>query len=189
MSIAGETIGALRLIWGVLRFDAQAPQRFANTAEAARRSFVAGLLGMPIYLLVMRGSLLAVSPSPDVLSFLPPMLVFYVIEWLLWPNLMVGVCRWLACERFYCRYVAAYNWFALTQMVLMLPFQMAVLSPHAAMSGIALLGLVATVVFAVYEWFIARHALSIGGRAAFAVVMLNLLANLVLIQVKARYLA
>ncbi len=188
MNVLGEAAAAMRLIWGVLRFDATAPQAFANTAEGARRSFAAAFLGLPLYLLVVRSSLLTMLPSPDFMAFLPPMLAFYVIEWLVWPNLMVGVSRWLGRERFYCRYVAAYNWFALTQMLLMLPYQFAVFTSSATLPFVALLGAVATVAFAAYEWFIARHALSINGRGAFAVVLINLLTGLVLMQAKAFFL-
>jgi len=99
------------------------------------------------------------------------------------------VSRWIGRDKLYCRYVAAYNWFALAQMILMLPYQVALMTPGYSLPGIAAVGMFATMAFALYEWFIARHALEVSGRTAFGVVMLNLLAGLLLLQLKALQLS
>jgi len=189
MTPLAEIHAGLSNVWAILKFDAQAPKRFDNTPGGVARSFLAAVVGLPIYLLVLKGSFAAMVPSPGLLNFLPTMLLYYVIEWMIWPNLMDGVSRWLGCSRFYCRYIGAYNWFALAQMLLMLPYQIAMLTPGFSLPGIAAIGLFATLAFALYEWFIARHALEISGRAAFALVMLNFLAGLVLLQIKALQLS
>ena len=185
MNRIGEIFKNLHNVWAVLRFDAEAPKRFDNMPDGVWRSFLAAAVGLPIYVIVLKGSLAAMTPQPGLMRFLPLMLLYYVIEWLIWPYLMIGLARWLQRDRFYCRYVAAYNWFALAQMILMLPYQVAALSPAASLSGVAMVGLFATLAFAVYEWFIARHALEISSRVAVGVVMMNLLAGLALLQIKA----
>ena len=73
----------------------------------------------------------------------------------------------------------------ITQMLIMLPYQLAMLSGAAAAPEIALVGLLTTVAFGVYEWFIARHGLEIEPRPAIALVLLNLLVGLALLQFKA----
>jgi hypothetical protein len=84
MNWIGEIIGGLRGIVAVLRFDAEAPKRFANTPDGVRRSFVAAAAGLPIYLMVLQGSLAAMTPRPGLMRYLPMMLLFYAIEWLIW---------------------------------------------------------------------------------------------------------
>ncbi|MBN2751122.1 MAG: hypothetical protein JXQ84_00285 [Rhodospirillaceae bacterium] len=185
MNVLAEIVVGMRGVWAILRFDPAAPKRFDNTPQGVARSFLAAAAGLPIYLLVLKGSFVAMVPRPEILRFLPMMLLYYVIEWLIWPNLMVGVVRLLKRDQFYCRYIVAYNWLALAQMLLMLPYQIAVLMPGASLQAVAFIGLFASLAFALYGWFIARHALEIPGRAAFGLVMLNLLAGLVLLQFKA----
>ncbi|MGE4526902.1 MAG: hypothetical protein AB7D00_00920 [Rhodospirillaceae bacterium] len=189
MSPLAEIQTGLRNVIGILRFDPQALKRFDNTPSGVARSFLAAAVGLPIYLMVLKGSFAAMVPSPGLAHFLPVMLLYYVIEWLIWPNLMDGVSRWIGREGFYCRYVAAYNWFALAQMILMLPYQIAMMTPGFSLPGIAAVGLFATMAFALYEWFIARHALEVPGRTAFGLVMLNLMAGLLLLQLKALQLS
>jgi hypothetical protein len=108
MNWIGEIIGGLRGIVAVLRFDAEAPKRFANTPDGVRRSFVAAAAALPIYLMVLQASLAAMTPRPGLMRYLPMMLLFYAIEWLIWPNLMVGIAVGWGGS-FYCRYVVAYN--------------------------------------------------------------------------------
>jgi len=189
MNVTSEIQTGLRNVLGILRFDPEALKRFDNTPGGVARSFLAAAVGLPIYLMVLKGSFAAMVPRPGLMHFLPMMLLYYVIEWLIWPNLMDGVSRWIGRGQFYCRYIAAYNWFALAQMLLMLPYQIAMMTPGFSLPGIAAIGLFATLAFALYEWFVARHALEIPGRAAFGLVALNLLAGLVLLQVKALQLA
>ncbi len=186
MNAIGEVISGLRAVWGVICFRTDALSRFDNTPSGVWRSFVAGAVGFPIYALVLQANLATMTPRPSMASLLPLMVCYYVIEWLIWPNVMVGVARRLGRERFYCRYVAAYNWFALAQMLIMLPYQLSMTSgalPPAP--ELALVGFVTTLAFGVYEWFIARHGLEIPPRRALALVILNLMVGLALLWFKA----
>ncbi|SBW06979.1 conserved membrane hypothetical protein [uncultured Alphaproteobacteria bacterium] len=173
-------------VWGVLRFRPEALKTFGDTPSGAARSFLAMAIGLPVYMFVLKANLAAITPRPSLAGFLPVMLLYYVIEWLIWPNLMVGVARRIGRARLYFRYIAAYNWFALAQMLIMVPVQLSMLSGALpATPGIALIGFAATVAFGVYEWFIARHGLEIEPRPAIALVLLNLLVGLALLQFKA----
>lgn len=173
-------------VWGILCFRREALKGFADTPSGAARSFLAMAIGLPIYLFVLKANLAAITPRPSLSAFLPVMLLYYVIEWLIWPNLMVGVTRRIGRARLYFRYIAAYNWFALAQMLIMVPYQLSMLSGKVpAAPELALVGLIATIAFGVYEWFIARHGLEIEPRPAIALVLLNLLVGLALLQFKA----
>lgn len=173
-------------VWGILCFRRDAMKVFADTPAGAAGSFVAMAIGLPVYLFMLKATFAAMTPRPSLAAFLPVMLLYYVIEWLIWPNLMVGVARRIGRAKLYFRYIAAYNWFALAQMLIMVPYQMSMLSgAMPAAPEIALVGLVATVAFGVYEWFIARHGLEIEPRPAIALVLLNLLVGLALLQFKA----
>ncbi len=185
MNPLAEMIAGLRGVWGILCFRRDVFKRFDNTPGGVARSFLAAALGLPIYLLVLKANLAAITPRPALGAVLPMMLLYYVIEWLIWPNLMVGVARRIGRGHLYFRYIVAYNWFALAQMLIMLPYQLAMLSGAAAAPEIALVGLLTTVAFGVYEWFIARHGLEIEPRPAIALVLLNLLVGLALLQFKA----
>ncbi len=186
MNVVAEVISGLRAVWGVICFRADAFSRFDNTPQGVARSFIAGAVGFPIYALVLQANLATMTPRPSLSALMPLMICYYVIEWLIWPNVMVGVARRLGRMQFYCRYVAAYNWFALAQMLIMLPYQLSMTSgalPPAP--ELALVGFVTTLAFGVYEWFIARHGLEISPRRAFALVILNLMVGLALLWFKA----
>lgn len=186
MNPLAEISRGLAGVWGILCFRRDAFATFDNTPSGAARSFVAMAIGLPIYLFVLKANLAALTPRPSLAAFLPLMLLYYVIEWMIWPNLMIGVTRRIGRARFFYRYVAAYNWFALAQMLIMVPYQLAMLSGALpAAPELALVGLLATIAFGVYEWFIARHGLEIEPRPAIALVVLNLLVGLALLQFKA----
>lgn len=186
MNVIAEFLAGMRAVWGVLCFRSDAFTRFDNTPSGVARSFLAAAVGFPVYVLVLQANFAAMTPRPQLASLLPLMICYYVIEWLIWPNVMVGVARRLGRQQFYCRYIAAYNWFALTQMLIMLPYQLSMTSgtlPPAP--ELAFVGFVTTLAFGVYEWFIARHGLEIPPRGAFGLVILNLLVGLALLWFKA----
>ena len=178
-------VDGIARIWRGLRLDAAAAKGFGNAPGDVWRSYAAAAVGLPLFAAMLRTSVAALPSRPSTHFFLV-MLLFYVIEWTAWPNLMVTLARRMNRETFLCRYLVAYNWLALAQMAVMMPYQMLALSPAMPWQTMAAIGTAATVAFGVYEWFIARHALELSGKSAFGVVLMNLLLGLFLLQIKAR---
>jgi len=183
-----EIIRAAMRVWGILKFDPIAAQGFENSLAGFGRSFLAAFLGLPIYLLAISNTVGMFNPKMPILSLVLILVLYQAIEWLLWPNIMVGFSRWLDAKKYYFRYISAYNWLSLAVMSLALPLQYAV---QAGISGGQLM-MVAFGIFimtAVYQWFLAKHALQISGRYAVGLVMMNLMAKMVMGQIMMMHMA
>jgi len=154
--IDGSRVTALRSFWCAAIV---LPLVFANWAlQAATATKVPGNFG----LLVEHAGL---ARTLAVLA------IFYVIQWTAWPVLMYWLARFLDCDRFYFRYLAARNWSvaiggALTVIFAVVHFS--AITPQGYFKAVSLLFLV--VIWA-YHWFILRTTLEInGGSAALLVV-------------------
>jgi len=172
---------------GILRFQPQAAKSFENTPSSVWFSFIAAVLGLPLYALNVGRSLNDLVPDGPHGTLICMLLIYQVIEWLLWPNLMVGISKWLGRDAYYCRYIAAYNWFTFGLMLVFLPFQ-ASLGKQSSGGELVLVGGVVLIMSGIYQWFIAVHALETDGRKAFGLVMMNMLSKMVLGVVMMKHL-
>lgn len=89
--------------------------------------------------------------------------VFYVIHWTAWPVLMHGLAAFLDRSRYYCRYLAAYNWSALVIVMLHLLFAVVDYSGIATVRVTVLFSFAILAVMWAYHWFILRRVLDING--------------------------
>lgn len=165
--------------WRILRLDAGALAWFENTPTAFWRSFYAGLLVAPLYLLMMAVDIGIAEPDEPVRQILVN-LIAYVIGWVAYPLLMVYLTAFLDRAGDYFRYFAAYNWFHVIQAMILLPASLAGSVGPLPENVSLLIGIVVLSTILMYDWFIARVALRVDGGTAASLVVVDLLLSLLI---------
>jgi hypothetical protein len=97
----------------------------------------------------------------------------YVIGWVAFPLAMIRMAEGLDRGRFYFRYITAYNWSAVVQMAFYLPT--AVIVHMAPTSGLAMLGMLVTLLLLFYQAYVAHIALEVPPFTAAGLVVFDLL--------------
>ena len=150
--------------WRLGRFDATGLAAFANTVDAAWRSFFAAALVFPLWLLVsvLQYAVTAeTAPEASFARYLTVDMISYVIGWTAFPVIMAGVCDSIGRSGVYLRFVAAYNWSMLIQSIIYLPVVIAGQIGLVPGEGAMLLMLVALTWALAFEAFVIKEALAI----------------------------
>ncbi len=175
-----EVFTALYGAYRLARLDAGGLRFFDITDQGFWRSFFAAVLVAPLYMILL---LIRYSNLPEPLPlfrFIAIEAIAYVIAWVAFPLLMASLTRLLECDRFYVRFIVAYNWAAVLQNLLYIPI--AILAAAGVLS-IALsntLGLMALALIVVYTWFVTRTALEVAAGMAAGIVGLDFMLNVLI---------
>lgn len=162
--------GAYRLA----RFDPTGMQYLESTPEGALRSFYAALIVLPGYIFLVLISQWDLLQQVSLLSFTLVEGIGYVVRWTAYALVMFHVARYLDRGDRYPAFLCAYNWSAVIQVTLLvLAFVLSLgkLVPDGVGEGLVV---IASVGVLIYQWFITRTALQVGGFMAFALVVLDL---------------
>lgn len=172
--IATSLYGAWRLAW----LDRAGSHFFNATDEGFWRSFFAAVLVAPGHvILLMIG--LAEEPQSASLGHIFAVQGFaYVIAWTSFPLVMFYLARNLDRSSDYIRYVVAYNWAQVLEIVLYLPV-LALIEYKILPDPLAgLLHFAAYAAILGYEWFIAMAVLRLSRFPAAGVVFVALTLNI-----------
>lgn len=155
--------------WRLFLRDATAMSAFDNTVEAARESFRAALIALPLYWL-----LLVLGPDANgsvrgAAQIFAIHLVFYVLIWTVWPVVMWRICRALNTQALYFRYLNAFNWSMVIQAVIWLFAYAVGLAFDLQGSGARIVTIVAICVVVLFHLHILRSALEITTVRALAI--------------------
>lgn len=174
--IATSLYGAWRLAW----LDRAGSNFFNATDEGFWRSFFAAVLVAPGHIvLLMMG--LAEEPQSTGLSHILAVQGFaYVIAWTSFPLVMFYLARNLDRSADYMRYIVAYNWAQVLEILFYLPVLALVESGVLADSLASLLDFAAKVAILGYEWFIAVAVLRLSRFPAAGVVFVALALNILI---------
>jgi hypothetical protein len=160
-------VGALRFAFG----DRDALTYFDRSHDGFWRSFRAAFVSYPFYLILL---LLRVPASEWAASggarIILVETIGYVILWVLFPLVMLPVCRALGRERRFFDLMVPYNWSQVPQSAVLVLAGLVVLSGGPALR---ILGFAAAYAMLAYEWFIVRVGLEASGLAAAAVVIVD----------------
>jgi len=174
--LRSAVIGSLRLAKG----DRRGLACFERTEEGFWRSFAAGVLCYPFYLVLLA---LRVGAAQREAAGVVPIVVIetiaYVIAWVAFPLIMLSVLRWIGREHRFFDFMVAYNWCQLPQSVL---FVLIGLDQESGFLGDPISQIVevaAGIAVLIYEWYIARVALETNGGVATLVVVIDLVLGLV----------
>ena len=188
MITAPEVAHALYGAWRLARLDPSGLDQFGDTAEAFWRSFYAMLIAAPGYVILVAFRLSGLEPTSGPVHIFLIEATTYVIGWFAFPFIMLYIADQLDRRERYFRYIAAYNWAVVLQIGLLLTVNAVVYGLGLSFSSARFLGFAAMVMVLVYWWFIARVGLDISGRAAAAIVGLDLGLSIVLNGVTSRML-
>jgi hypothetical protein len=164
-------VGALRLAKG----DRSALSCFDRSLDGFWRSFRAGIIAYPLYLmlLTMRVTVPEWERSGGV-HIVTVETIAYVIAWTAFPLAILTVTRRIGRAHRFFDFMVPYNWSQVPQSALFvlvgLESESGVLAAPAAQA----IEVVAAIAVLVYEWFIARVALDTTASAAALVVFVDL---------------
>ena len=170
-----EVVFAFYGAWRLALLDAGGISYFGTTSDAFWRSFFAAIIIAPFFAVVMalRYGLGMVEVDPA--RFVAVEAIAYVTGWLAFPYVMLSIARLLDRDEHYVRFIVAYNWAAVLQNVLYMPIICLARIGALPDAMSATLQFVALLVILFYTWFITRTALDIGGPAAVAIVLFDLI--------------
>ncbi len=173
-----------RAIYGAWRFahlDREAIQWFDRSVDGAFRSFWAAALAVPVDLILL---LLRVDGADWERSGVGRILIVegigYVIDWTAFPLAVFGLCRVIGRETRFLDFLVAYNWSQILQRAWWLAVAAVLATEVLPEAAGQVLTLLAIILVLAYEWYIARVTLDAGGRAATAVVLIDLVLSVAL---------
>jgi hypothetical protein len=174
--VRSAIVGSLRLAKG----DRGGLACFERSLDGFWRSFFAGVLSYPLYLMLLTMRVSSAEwAAAGALRVILAETIGYVIAWVAFPLLMLSVTAWIGRQARLFDFMVPYNWSQLPQSVLF------VLVGIAAESGILgdpvaqAIEAAAAIAVLVYEWYIARVALETSGAAATLVVLVDLVLGVV----------
>jgi hypothetical protein len=162
--------------WRMAMLDRDAVKYFDASIDGFWKSFYAAAIVAPAVIIVTLFSV-ARADLPGHIGVFEIAVVKtsqYVIDWVLFPLLMISVGNLLQRGERYIGFIVAYNWGQVVQMAVVLPIFLLFIASGTSADTPNMLSPVLLFAIAFYYWFIARTALQIGGWAAAAVSALSL---------------
>jgi len=164
---------ALLAAWRLARLDATAMGLFDLTVAGFWRSFGAILVAAPafIFITALENHLL-VSAGRE----LPPAFLNvadYVLGWIVFPLVMLAVCKFLGLGMRYASYIIAINWARVLIIGLFVVVYAILVIPMLGVTLGAIAWLTAWAGVLYYQWFIAKTALGVPTGTAIAIVILQ----------------
>lgn len=180
MSTTRETAYSIFGVYRLARLDRSGMTYLDTTPEGALRSFRAALIVLPGYVVLVLLRLWEYLGGVSLPRFVVVQTLDYIVTWTAFAFLMYHVSRMLDRDTEYPAFLCAYNWSQVILVGLFVPIllisRFAFLPPGV---GGGLL-LIANMLILIYQWFIARTALNIGGGAAAGIVVLDMVISVVI---------
>ena len=174
--------GALQLARG----DARGLLCFDPTEEGFWRSFRAGALCYPLYLILLAFPIELGAPleiDPWRMTIIET--IHYVISWVAFPLLMLPLVDRLGRSDRYFGFMVAYNWCQVPQTALFATVALAGAVGLLSAEGMLIADLFAGLGALVYEWYVSRVALAISRPRAALVILADVVLATVLSHVSA----
>lgn len=172
--VARSVFGA----WRLARLDPNGMALFDSSREGAINSFFVAVLLLPFHVvfLVLRWG------GEDVSAFHVFVVeaIFYVISWTAFLVIAIPIVRLLNRWEFYFAFVSAYNWSMVVQMALAFPVVLLTASGALSTQSAELLILVVHLLLLLYEGYVIRTSLRIGGFEAAGMVILDFILGITL---------
>lgn len=181
----------LRAVHGAWRFalwDKSGLNWFELTVTGFWRSFAAAAIVLPFYFLVILTPPGGTSGEATGIGFLGGLAV-YLLSWIVFPVVMIAVARLLSLSRTYVTFIVVHNWSQVIIMAAFLPLALARAAGFAGEQAVAAVGMILSILFLVYKWFIARHALGASAGAAVGVTILDVVIDEFLVEAGQLWLA
>ncbi|HYD32290.1 MAG TPA: hypothetical protein VEB64_15720 [Azospirillaceae bacterium] len=161
--------------WRLALFDPGGMLFLDRTPEGALRSFYAAALVLPGYIFLLAAHQWDGFSQVPLLPLVLVQGIAYVVRWSAYALVMYHIAQYLGRGAQYPGFLAAYNWSAVIQVIALV----VVMVPVAGNLFPGDLGeaalFVVSMMMLVYQWFITRTALEVGGFMAFSLVLLDLI--------------
>ena len=171
--IVSSIYGAYRLA----RLDQTGMTHFNLSVEGFWRSFFAALIVAPGYALLVSERLLE-DGDLGLGRFALVEGAAYVLGWVAFPLAALFLTQALDLSRNYVALIVAANWAAVIQIAILLAGQIVGLVLPVVLASLILIGITGAVLF--YQWFVVRTALETTGGIALALVVVDLLLNIMI---------
>jgi hypothetical protein len=167
----------------IARADRQAIAEFDHSFEGFYRSFYGIVLCAPIYALMVLGERRIAMEEPAATDPDRPLslglfaleAMNYLVGWLAFPLVMIGIVRLIGATPRYVPFIVAYNWTScIVYAVTVVPYALylaGALTPTALVAMLFPISLLTLV----YRWIVAREALQIPNMTAVGITILDAL--------------
>jgi len=102
------------------RFDRTGLTFFENNVEGFWRSFQAAVICAPIYVTLLIMRYMHIEIGVPIFIAIIICVLSYIISWFAFPYTMFHVSKMINRERFFFRYISAYNWATVIQLLALL---------------------------------------------------------------------
>lgn len=159
MPLLREILWALTGAWRLLLTDVDALDCFNLSIAGYWRSFLAALLALPLWALLVGAYYLTEPTAHTAARIAAVELLGYGLGWIAMPLLAIALCKGLGLGERYIGYVVALNWSKLAVTAASCPVYLVIyFATGWSGPGFALFFLLMAVV-AFYRWYVARIAL------------------------------
>lgn len=174
--------------WRLALVDRSGLNWFNHSIAGFWRSFFVAILIAPLAALMIGYQLGNAPPDVDSGRLIAVEIVSYALGWIVYPLAALFACRLMELTDYYVGYIIAYNWSHVIPAVIALPIGLAAVSGLLPLGPARTILLIVTAAVLAYRWFIARVALGANGLTAAALVVLELLLELLVYAGAARLL-
>jgi hypothetical protein len=175
-----ETALALTGVWQLAHFDPQGMAFFDKSVEGFWRSFRVAVVVAPAYALLAALHFLETPVEAGLLRLLLVEAIAYVTSWVAFPLAAYYASQMIDRNAEYVGYIVAYNWATILRIGVYLPVTL-LATGRVLPGGLgSVLLLLVTLAILIFDWFIARTALRVGGLAASGVVALDVAISLLI---------
>jgi len=188
-----EATRGMFVAWRLFLRDARATNLIDDSYRGVVKSFWSAALALPAFALILY--LQTGIPSEQTANFgvlaaraglanaVGGSLIAYTVTWLAWPLVMDRVAPALGCDRYYFRYLAAYNWMSAVWWLIMLGYTLLRFTNVIAPDSLNAFGLGVLIILWTYHWFVIRATLGIDGGHAAALVAVDFMLMSIIDQV------
>ncbi len=174
MVSAREFALAMYGCWQFAKLDRSSVRYFENTPEAFWKSFHAAVFAAPAYCILILLNFTVHPVDAEPLRIFLVEGITYAIGWVLFPLIMISFTDATGSEHHYWRFIAAWNWSIVLQMLVYLGV-LAFSATGALPGGLsAFVSLIVTVLILCYQGFIAQVTLQTRLGPAVSIVVLEL---------------
>lgn len=175
-----RTADAIAALYGAVRlarFDKTGMRYFDTSITGFWNSFYAGAIVAPLYavLVALRTAGADVGGAALLINGLA-----FVVNWLVFPVVMLTLVKMLHRERFYLRHIVAYNWASAVQNYVYLPLALLIQAGVLPTGVGALLSLMALGWVLIYSAFVTHIALDVPVPTAAGLVVIDLVLGVVI---------
>jgi hypothetical protein len=169
-----ETALALTGVWQLAHLDPQGMAFFDRSVEGFWRSFRVAIIIAPAYALLLALHFMGTPIEAGWPRLLLVEAIAYVVSWVAYPLAVFYVSQMLDRNAEYIGYIVAYNWASILRIAIYLPVTLLVVGRALPAGFGQILLLAVTVAILIFDWFVARTGLRLGGVQAGGLVALDI---------------